>query len=131
MEGKERLYITLFLFKICHNTSAFPKSTIDEYVTACSQPGAMACAFGVYRAFEQDAQENKAWTDEHGLCHVPTLILSGEVSRQKAQAELMASEVVNEDALTVAEVVGAAHYLAEESPSSFANQILQFVNHHR
>lgn len=51
--GKERIYITHFINKIAYNLSAFTEPDIDYYVAAYSQPGAIRCALGVYRAFEK------------------------------------------------------------------------------
>ena len=90
----------------------------------------MRSAFGVYRAFKQDAEENKRWIAEHGKCKVPTLILSGEHSRHQHEAEEMALEVIEKDRVEMGLVAEAGHYLAEENPSGFANVVLDFLQKH-
>lgn len=125
--GKERLYVEHFLNKITYNFAAFSDADIDFYATAHAQPGAMRCAFGVYRAFETDAMENKKRVAEQGKCGVRTLILTGEHSRHRAEAQEMALEVTEEEKLTVEGVSEASHYLAEENPEGFADAILRFV----
>ena len=127
VEGKERIYVSHFLNKITYNFNAFSEADIDFYARAYAQPGAMRCAFGVYRAFEVDAAENRERVAEHGKCGVRSLILTGEHSRHRAEAEEMALEVTEEEKLTV-EVIGeACHYLAEENPEGFADAVLRFV----
>lgn len=53
IKGNERLYITHFFNKITYNLDAFTEADIDYYEAAYSQPGAMRCGLGVYRAFEK------------------------------------------------------------------------------
>lgn len=72
--GRERIYIEHFLGKITHNLDAFNAADIDFYAAAYSQPGALRCAFGVYRAFEEDALENQRWVEREGKCKVPNLV---------------------------------------------------------
>lgn len=125
--GKERMYVEHFLHKITYNLDAFTEADVDAYAAAYSAPGAMRCAFGVYRAFERDAAENVAWVREHGRCKVPSLVLSGEHSRHREEAEGMALEVTEDEMLEVGVVGGAAHYLTEENPEGFVVAVLAFL----
>ena len=75
VQGKERIYISHFLEKITYNAAAFKPEDIDHYARLYEQPGAMRCAFGVYRAFEEDAKENIDHLKQSGKCRVPTLVL--------------------------------------------------------
>lgn len=130
VQGKERLYISHFLTKITHNMGAFQPRDVDMYVAQYEQPGAMRCAFGVYRAFEQDAIENMEHIRSHGRCKIPTLILSGAVSRLRHPAEEMALEVTQQEVLQVKEISGASHYIAEENPDEFAAVLIEFLGGH-
>lgn len=127
VQGKERIYISHFLEKITHNADAFKPEDIDHYTRLYEQPGAMRCAFGVYRAFEEDARDNTKHLEQSGKCQVPTLILSGEHSRHRFDAEEMALEVTEKDCLQVKLVPDSSHYLAEENPAGFADVLLRFV----
>lgn len=126
--GKERLYISHFLHKITYNLAAFGEADVDFYAAAYAQPGAMRCALGVYRAFEEDAKENRDSVEKHGKCRVPTLVLSGARSRHRVEAEEMALEVTEKEFVEVDEVEEAAHYLAEENPQGFARAVLGFLD---
>jgi len=125
--GRERIYVSHFLNKITYNLAAFSEDDIDHYAAAYAQPGAMRCAFGVYRAFETDAQENRQWVEARGKCQVPTMILSGEFSRHREEAYEMSLEVTDGKMVEVGVVEGAAHYLAEESSGGFVEAVLSFL----
>ncbi|KAK3114800.1 hypothetical protein LTR53_006496 [Teratosphaeriaceae sp. CCFEE 6253] len=127
IQGKERAYLTHFYDKISYNMDAFTDADIDHYTAAYSQPGAMRCGLGVYRAFEQDAENNRAVIERDGKVRVPTMILSGEHSRHGQEAEEMGLEVTEQGSLELGVVGGAGHYLAEENPEGFVETLLCFV----
>ncbi|KAI7182107.1 hypothetical protein D0869_13691 [Hortaea werneckii] len=129
VKGNERAYITHFYTKIGYKVDALSKDDIDQYAAAYEQPGAMRCAFGLYRAFEKDAEDTKSFLAKRGKCSVPTLILSGERSHHRAEAEEMALEVTEENKLHIGVVKDAAHWLAEENPAGFVEELLAFIKH--
>jgi len=128
--GRERVYVSHFLNKITYNLAAFSEADVDFYGQAYAQPGAMRCAFGVYRAFEKDAGENREWIENNGKCKVPSLVLSGEKSRHREEAFGMVVEVTERELVKEGVVEGAAHYLAEESPEGFVKAVLPFLVAH-
>lgn len=125
--GREKAYVSHFLNKITYNVSAFNKADVDYYASEYAKPGALRCAFGVYRAFETDTKENREWVQREGKCKVPSLVLSGEFSRHREEAKGMLLEVTEEANVEVGTVKDAAHYLAEENPEGFAQAVLAFV----
>ena len=66
VKGNERAYITHFYTKIGYKVDALSKDDIDQYAAAYEQPGAMRCAFGLYRSFEKVSKFPRAgasdWT---------------------------------------------------------------------
>jgi pimeloyl-ACP methyl ester carboxylesterase len=126
--GRERVYVSHFLNKITYNLAAFSEADIDFYAAAYAQPGAMRCAFGVYRAFEADARENREWMEANGKCRVPSMVLSGEKSRHREEALGMVLEVTEGEVVRQGVVEGAAHYLAEENPEGFVEAVLPFLD---
>jgi pimeloyl-ACP methyl ester carboxylesterase len=129
--GRERVYVSHFLNKITYNLDAFSEADVDHYAAAYAQPGAMRCAFGVYRAFEKDAEENRDWIEAKGKgkCKVPSMVLSGEMSRHREAALEMMLEVTERDNVFESGLVeGAAHYLAEESPEGFVRAVLPYLD---
>lgn len=128
--GREGVYLGYFFDKFAFNTAAIGPGDVDQYVAAYSRPGAMRCALEVYRAFLEDAEENKEWIERHGKCQVPAICLSGEKSAHDGQARQMLSEVHEDGTFEVATVPDAGHYLAEENPSVFLDKTLEFIEKH-
>ena len=128
--GRERAYVSHFLNKITYNLGAFSEADVDFYGEVYAQPGVMRCAFGVYRAFEEDKEENEKWVGREGKCKVPTLVLSGEKSRHREGARGMVEEVTEKVVVEEEVVMGAEHYLAEENPEGFVEVVLPFFEAH-
>ncbi|KAI1073393.1 soluble epoxide hydrolase [Whalleya microplaca] len=125
--GRERIYLSHFFQKIIYNTAAIQPEDLDHYVRAYEQPGAMRCAFEVYRAFEQDAKDFKEWVSDYGKLGVPALCLSGAKSRHLENARRMFAEVHQEGTYKIASVPDSAHYIAEENPEGFVSETLRFI----
>jgi pimeloyl-ACP methyl ester carboxylesterase len=125
ISGKEREYLKHFFDKLLHNNAAITPADFDNYVLAYSQPGAVRAGLEVYRAFEQDAQENRKWLEENGKVKVPSLVLMGSECMLVEGAEEMASEY--HEGAEVVTVEDAAHYIAEENPEGFVYGVLGFV----
>ncbi len=128
--GRERVYLNHFFSKLAYNTAAISSIDLDHYAEMYSQPGAMRCAFEVYRAFELDAQEYRDWIEINGRSKVPAMALSGEKSAHKAEALEMFSEAHELGTFEVAVVEEAGHYIAEENPEGFTREVLRFVRKH-
>jgi pimeloyl-ACP methyl ester carboxylesterase len=126
--GKEREYLKHFFDKIAYNSGAITPADLEHYALAYSQPGAIRAGLEVYRAFEKDAEENREWVKEHGKVKVPSLLMMGEKFMLAQSAESMANEF-HEDA-KVLTVVESGHYIAEENPEGFVEEVLGFVHKH-
>lgn len=126
--GREHIYLRHFFDKISFNAQAISQDDLERYVGDYSQPGAMRCAFGLYRAFETDALENREWLMSNGKCRVPALGLSGELSLHAKEAAWMLDEMYEN--VETALVCDSAHYIAEENPEDFIRQVLAFVERH-
>lgn len=128
--GREEIYLSHFFNKLAFNTAAIGPEDLDHYARAYSQPGAMRCALEVYRAFLEDAKENREWMKAHGKCKVSAICLSGEKSAHCGQAGQMVAEVHEAGTYEVATVPRAGHYLAEENPSDFVAKTVAFIAKH-
>ncbi|KAJ0107230.1 hypothetical protein J7T55_007600 [Diaporthe amygdali] len=129
--GHEEIYLSHFFNKLTFNMEAIGPEDLDHYVRSYSQPGAMRCALEVYRAFLEDAEENKEWIRSHGKCKVPAIGMSGEKSAHCEQARRMLAEVHEDGTYEVATVSDAGHYLAEENPQGFVDKTLAFIEKHQ
>jgi pimeloyl-ACP methyl ester carboxylesterase len=123
--GRERLYLQHFYDKLCLNSAFLTQDDLEQYVLAFSQPGAMRAGFELYRAFEKDAEENRAFLKEKGKVGVRSLGLAGAGSFLASKSESMLKEVHSE--VEVSMVADAGHYIAEENPEGFVKAVLGFV----
>ncbi|GES58307.1 soluble epoxide hydrolase [Aspergillus terreus] len=125
--GREKMYLNHFFSRLSFNANAISTADCEYYALQYSQPGALRCAFKVYRAFEEDAKENLESLRLKGKCMRPVLILSGSESRHAAEANDMVTEVYGGD-IHVVVVEDSGHYIAEENPAGFVQAVLAFVS---
>jgi pimeloyl-ACP methyl ester carboxylesterase len=127
--GKEREYLKHFYDKISYNSAAISPQDLEVYTMLYSQPGAMRAALEVYRAFEKDAEDNRAWLEENGKLKVPSLLMMGKEFMLAELAEDMRTDFhEGGEVLIVGE---SGHYIAEENPEGFVEGVLGFVAKHQ
>ncbi|MCJ1454024.1 hypothetical protein MMC28_004374 [Mycoblastus sanguinarius] len=123
--GKEKIYIKHFYDRLSQNPAAFTNEDVEFYATQYSAPGALRCAFLVYRLFEEDAAMNWDWLKRDGKVGVRAMNLSGEHVFMTAEALGMAKEYYSDVQKGIVE--GSGHYLAEENPEGFIREVLGFI----
>ena len=94
-------------------------------MTAYSAPGAMRAGFELYRAFDQDAADNRAALQRNGKLAMPVLAVGGAISTSGPLVEEMMREVAGD--VTALRVPGTGHWVAEENPEAFVTAVLDFV----
>ncbi|KAF2726561.1 alpha/beta-hydrolase [Polyplosphaeria fusca] len=124
--GREDIYLKHFFDKQSANSAFLGQADLQVYVQAYSQPGAMRAGLDVYRAFEEDARENREWVEREGKMRVPVMGLVGGEFLLVEHTEGMLGEM-HEEGFGVAVVEGAGHYVAEENPEGFVEEVLGFV----
>jgi pimeloyl-ACP methyl ester carboxylesterase len=123
--GRERPYLQAFFSARVFDPSAIAEEDLDVYVSAYSAPGAMRAGFELYRAFDRDADDNRAALARNGKLAMPVLAVGGEISTSGALVEEMMNEVA-EDVRGV-RIAGTAHWVPEEKPEAFVRAVLDFV----
>lgn len=126
--GKEREYCKHFFDKIISNSGAITPQDLDHYALAYSQPGAIRASLEVYRAFEHDAEENKAWLMDNGRLGVPSLLMMADQFLLADIAEGMTDEYHEDPEILTIHDCG--HYIAEEQPEEFVKGVLDFIGRH-
>ena len=123
--GRERAYLGDFFDRIAFNLGAFGPEVVDHYAAAYAAPGGMKAGFEVYRAFDQDVEDNAALLKSAGRLRMPTLFVAGAESFLGTVAEAMLKEVAEDGSL--ATVPRSGHYPPGENPTGFVDVVLEFL----
>jgi pimeloyl-ACP methyl ester carboxylesterase len=124
--GREGRYLRIFFGARMFDPSAIDEHDQEVYVAAYSSPGGMRAGFEVYRAFDQDCEDNRAILERNGKLTIPVLAMGGEISTSGPIVEAMMQEVA-EDVAAV-RIPGTAHWIAEENPQAFVGAVLGFLD---
>jgi pimeloyl-ACP methyl ester carboxylesterase len=123
--GREREYLRAFFDARLFNPAAIDESEFAAYVSAYSAPGAMRAGFELYRAFEQDGDDNRTALQRSGKLTPPVLAVGGAVSTTgPLMAEMMHEVAENVTSLRIPDT---GHWIAEENPSVLTAELLKFL----
>lgn len=125
VSGREREYLRFFFDARTTDPSAIAGEAFDAFVSAYAMAGAMRAGFELYRAFDQDAADNRAAVASDGKLAMPVLAVGGERSTSGAFVEEMMCEVASD--VTGVVVPGTAHWIPEEDPDAFLEALLSFA----
>lgn len=122
--GRERVYLQDFFDRIAFNQGAFGAEVIDAYTAHYAAPGGMRAGFEVYRAFDQDAEDNAQMLGASGRLTMPLLFVAGAESFIGTIAEVIMAEIAVNG--TLVRVSRSGHYVPEENPEEFAEKVIAF-----
>ena len=122
--GRERVYIQDFFDRIAFNLGAFSPEVIDRYTAHYAGPGGMRAGFEVYRAFDQDGEENEAFLRNSGRLKMRTVFVAGEESFLGTMPEAVLHEIAENGSTAL--IARSGHYPPEENPEAFAAAVLDF-----
>jgi pimeloyl-ACP methyl ester carboxylesterase len=123
VKGRERIYLDRFWNEFSAAPKHFPEAAREHYAELYARPGAMHSGFEQFKAFDQDAADNKAFLNK-GLLPMPVLAIGGEKSfgtTMATVARAAASDVKG------AVVAGSGHWLMEEKPADTIALIQEFL----
>jgi pimeloyl-ACP methyl ester carboxylesterase len=122
VQGRERIYLD----RIWNDFSASPtqpdEATRKFYAAQYAKPGAMHAGFEHFKAFSQDAEDNKVFA--RTKLTMPVLAVGGGKSFGATQAAVMRNVAVN---VREAVVPNSGHWLMEESPTYTVNLIRDYL----
>ena len=122
--GRERVHLQYFYEYLAFDQGAISPADVDHYVASFEAAGAMRAGFELYRAFDQDAEDNRAILARTGKLTMPVLALGGASSFFAPVAKEMLDEVAEH--VTIATVERCGHWVAEENPHALLEHIQQF-----
>jgi pimeloyl-ACP methyl ester carboxylesterase/quercetin dioxygenase-like cupin family protein len=123
VKGRERIYLDRFWNEFSADPKHFPEASREHYAALYARPGAMHAGFEQFKAFDQDAIDNKAFAAQ-GPLTMPVLAVGGEKSFDTTMAVVMhyvATDVHG------AVVPGSGHWVMEENPAATMKLVTDFL----
>jgi pimeloyl-ACP methyl ester carboxylesterase len=122
--GRERIYLDRFWNEFSADPRNFGEAARQHYAKLYAQPGAMHAGFEQFKAFDQDAIDNKAFVAK-GMLTMPVLAVGGEKSFGPTMATVMRFVASN---VTEGIVPNSGHWVMEENPAATIKLISGFLS---
>jgi pimeloyl-ACP methyl ester carboxylesterase len=123
VQGRERIYLDRFWNEFSADPKNFDEASREHYALLYARPGAMHAGFEQFKAFDQDAIDNKAFVAK-GMLTMPILAVGGEKSFGPMMATVMRAAATN---VTKAIVPNSGHWVMEENPTATIKLITDFL----
>jgi pimeloyl-ACP methyl ester carboxylesterase len=123
VKGRERIYLDRFWNEFSADPKNFDEESREHYAALYARPGAMHAGFEQFKAFDQDASDNKAFVTA-GKLTMPVLAIGGEKSFGAMMATVMHAAATN---VTEAIVPNSGHWVMEENPTATIKLITDFL----
>jgi pimeloyl-ACP methyl ester carboxylesterase len=123
VSGRERIYLDRFWNEFSADPKSFDEESREHYAALYAQPGAMHAGFEQFKAFDQDAVDNKAFVAA-GKLSMPVLAVGGEKSFGPMMATVMRAAATD---VTEAIVPNSGHWVMEENPAATVKLVRDFL----
>jgi pimeloyl-ACP methyl ester carboxylesterase len=123
VKGRERIYLDRFWNEFSDDPKMFDETSRQHYAELYARPGAMHAGFEQFKAFDQDAIDNKAFVAK-GKLAMPVLAIGGEKSFGPMMATVMRAAATN---VTEAVVPHSGHWVMEENPTATIKLVADFL----
>jgi pimeloyl-ACP methyl ester carboxylesterase len=123
VKGRERIYLDRFWNEFSADPKKFDEASREHYARLYARPGAMHSGFEQFKAFDQDAIDNKAFLAK-AMLTMPVLAVGGEKSFGPMMATVMRFAATN---VQEAVIPHAGHWLMEENPDATVKLIKDFL----
>jgi pimeloyl-ACP methyl ester carboxylesterase len=121
--GRERIYLDRFWNEFSADPKKFPEASRDHYARLYARPGAMHAGFEQFKAFDQDAIDDKAFLAQ-GKLPMPVLAIGGEKSFGPQMAEIMRFAAAHVEQGIVPD---SGHWIMEENPAATIELVTRFL----
>ncbi|WP_205347222.1 alpha/beta fold hydrolase [Pseudonocardia broussonetiae] len=122
--GTEDEFFTWWFGRLAGDRDAFPPAEVAATTAAYRGRAALDRGFGHYRALLDDGRATAAWLDGGGRLPMPVAAVGGGLSLGERVAQDLAPAAPDLRAIVVD---GAGHFVAEEQPDSFVEQLVPFL----
>jgi pimeloyl-ACP methyl ester carboxylesterase len=123
VRGRERIYLDRFWNEFSADPRKFDEASREHYARLYARPGAMHSGFEQFKAFDQDALDNRAFLNK-GMLTMPVLAVGGEKSFGPMMATVMRFAATN---VQQAVIPHSGHWLMEENPADTIKLLKDFL----
>ena len=123
VKGRERIYLDRFWNEFSYDPKNFREALRKHYAKLYARPGAIHAAFEQFKAFDQDAIDNKAFLAK-GKLTMPVLAVGGEKSYGPMMATILRAAATN---VTEGIVPKSGHWIMEENPAATIKLVMDFL----
>jgi len=123
VKRRERIYLDRFWNEFSADPKKFDEASREHYARLYARPGAMHSGFEQFKAFDQDAIDNKAFLTK-GMLIMPVLAVGGEKSFGPMMATVMRFAATN---VQQAVIPHSGHWLMEENPADTIKLLKDFL----
>ena len=120
--GRETPFIDWFIRNMVVDQAAFGPDDIAAYADALARPGALRAGFALYRAFWEDAEDNKVFAKTK--LTMPVLAIGGEMSLGDALAQSLKPVTQSLRGVVIRD---CGHFVLEEQPERLVREIRAFL----
>ena len=123
VKGRERIYLDRLWNEFSADPKKFDEASRKHYAQLYAAAGAMHAGFEQFKAFDQDAADNKAFVAK-GMLTMPVLAIGGEKSFGPMMGTVMRAAATN---VKTAIVPNSGHWVMEENPEATMKLIEDFL----
>jgi pimeloyl-ACP methyl ester carboxylesterase len=124
--GRERIYLDRLWNELSADPKKFSEASRAYYAQLYARPGAMHAGFEQFKAFDQDAIDDKAFLNQ-GKLPMPVFAIGGQKSFGTQTAEIMRLAATNvEEGI----VPNSGHWIMEENPMATIKLVTDFLASH-
>ena len=123
VKGRERIYLDRLWNEFSADPKKFDEASRKHYAQLYAAAGAMHAGFEQFKAFDQDAADNKAFVAK-GMLTMPVLAIGGEKSFGSTMGTVMRAAATN---VQTAVVPNSGHWVMEENPEATMKLIEDFL----
>ena len=125
--GRDRIYLDRFWNELSRDRKRFDEAKRQHYAALYAQPGAMRAGFAQFRAFSQDAADNRTFLAQ-GKLQMPVLALGGEATFGPMIGAVMRCVADNVEDVIIPD---CGHWITEEQPQATTDLVVDFLRRAR
>ncbi len=122
--GRERIYLDRFWNELSRDRKRFDEAKRQHYAALYAQTGAMRAGFAQFRAFSQDATDNRRFLAQ-GRLQMPVLALGGEATFGPMMGAVMRCVADNVEDVMIPD---CGHWITEEQPAATTKLVVDFLH---